>query len=62
MSVYRVDGYFKDDKSYFSNYLVIDFHGVPKGYSEEDIFFFGVSDEVVGDYGDFVITESSEAD
>lgn len=43
MRVFNIEGYFTDDKSPIDS-LVAEFDDVPAGYSEEDIFFFGLSE------------------
>lgn len=59
--LYTISGYWKDDGSEFENYLVTDIDSVPDGYSEEDIFFFGLSEKELqesseSDMQEFVIT------
>ena len=55
--VFKVQGYFNDDGTPIDNCLVTDIHGTPEGYEDEDIFFYGLSEEeLVGDQGDFTIT------
>lgn len=44
MKVFNIQGYFTDDNSTIDS-LVAEFDDVPNGYSEEDIFFFGLSEE-----------------
>lgn len=68
MKVFSIDGYWKDDKDNFYGYLVSEFDDVPKGYSEEDIFFFGLSEDELEEaislgedtVHDFVITNYEE--
>jgi hypothetical protein len=38
-------GFWKDDRTEFANYIVTTHNDIPPGYREEDIFFFGVSEE-----------------
>lgn len=49
MSVFSIDGYFKDDKSEFSGFLISEFSNTPKGYSDEDIFFYGLGESELRD-------------
>jgi len=64
MKVFSINGYYKDDQSEFDGYLVAEFDNTPKGYSDDDIFFYGLSEtnlqeaiELKEDTGhDFVIT------
>lgn len=67
MKVFNIQGYFTDDRSPIDS-LVAEFDDVPKGYSEEDIFFFGLSEENIKDAirtkeavcNEFVITDYQE--
>lgn len=45
MSIFKIDGYFVDDESSFNGYLVHEYHNVPKGLEDEDIFYYGLSEE-----------------
>lgn len=48
MNIYSIDGYWKDDGTEFSNYLVTDTDGIedlPERFNEDDIFFFGLSEK-----------------
>ena len=63
--VFEVEGYWKDDKDEeFSGYLVAELDCVPEGYSDDDIFFYGLSEELLKEaielkentIHDFVIT------
>jgi len=61
-SLFMVSGYFKDDKSEFNDYLIYEFDDVPKGYDDDDIFYYGLSETNLknsseNDGMDFVITE-----
>jgi len=66
--VYEIDGYWKDDKSEFSGYLVSEMDCTPDGYEDDDIFFFGMSENVLADavkrgedtVHDFVVTAYRE--
>ena len=60
--VFVVSGYYKDDNSEFSNYLISEFDEVPKGFDDDDIFYYGMSEKELknsseNDGNDFVITE-----
>jgi hypothetical protein len=44
MKVFRIWGNFTDDGSSIDS-LVAEFDSVPNGYSDEDIFFYGLSEE-----------------
>ena len=44
MSVFIVDGYWKDNKSEFAGYLINEFDDVPDGFKDDDIFYFGLSE------------------
>ncbi len=67
MKVFNIQGYFTDDKSPIDS-LVAEFDDVPNGYSEEDIFFFGLSEENIKEAirtkepvcNEFVITNYKE--
>lgn len=67
MKVFNIQGYFTDDKSPIDS-LVAEFDSVPNGYSEEDIFFFGLSEENIKEAirtkepvcNEFVITNYQE--
>lgn len=66
MKTFKINGYFKDDKCEFENYIVCEQDSVPEGLMEEDIFYFGLSEksikeiietsEEINDELDFVIT------
>lgn len=64
MKVFSISGYWKDDKTNFSGYKIAELDCVPKGYSDDDIFWFGMSEDVIKEaidnietVNDFVITE-----
>lgn len=42
--LFMIDGYYKDDKSEFSNYLVCAYDDTPKHVSDEDIFYHGLGE------------------
>ncbi len=63
--LYSINGYYKDDKSEFSDYLVCEYDSTPEGMDDDDIFYYGLSEndliEAIKDQGaddnlDFVIT------
>jgi hypothetical protein len=41
---FEIDGYWKDDKSEFSGYIVTDYDDHEEN-NEEDIFFYGLSEK-----------------
>jgi hypothetical protein len=45
MKIFSVDGYFVDDNSEFSSYLITEYDSIPEGYLEEDIFYYGMSEK-----------------
>lgn len=45
MKIFSISGFWKDDKSEFEHFLVAEYDDVPEGYDEEDIFYFGLSEE-----------------
>ena len=58
--VYQVSGYWKDDKTELRG-LICSMDSTPEGYSDDDIFFYGLSEKDMksssqGDANDFVIT------
>ena len=64
MKVFSIDGYWKDDNSSFCGYKVAEMDCTPEGYSDDDIFFYGLSeDDIKSDIdntetiNDFVITD-----
>ncbi len=50
MKVFSIDGYWKDTRIKFKNYLVSEFNDIPQGYIEDEIFFFGLSEETINDF------------
>lgn len=69
MSIYEIDGYWKDDKSEFYGYLVTELDCTPEGYDDDDIFFYGLSENQIKEAielkenicNDFVITDYRKA-
>ena len=49
MSIYKVSGYWKNDKSAFTDYLISTFDDVPQGYRDDEIFYFGLSEQDLAD-------------
>ncbi len=47
MSVFAISGYYVPGHTPFDWYLVHEYHTVPKGLKEEDIFYFGLSEEAI---------------
>ena len=47
MSVFAISGYFVNDHTPFDRYLVHEYHNVPKDLEDEDIFYFGLSEEAL---------------
>jgi len=62
MSVFIVNGYWKDNKSEFSGYLINEFDDVPDGFKDDDFFYFGLSETDINNSSEddgleFVITD-----
>ena len=50
-----IDGYFKDDKTVFTQYLCA--IGLDISKNDDDIFFyFEDGEKILGEHGDFVVT------
>lgn len=46
MRVFSVDGYLDGDKeNLVSGFLVAEFDNTPKGYNDDDIYFYGMNEE-----------------
>ena len=48
--LFYINGYFKDDKTEFENYLVSVFDGLDEessDFNDEDIFFYGLSEKEI---------------
>lgn len=61
MKVFKVDGYWKDDKSEFNNYLITEYDHCPDGLDDDQIFYYGLSENDLENSSDddgleFVIT------
>ena len=61
--VFKIDGYWVDDKQEFQECLVSEFDDTPSGYKDEDIFYYGLNEAAIKDaiaeqkpVDDFVIT------
>ena len=64
MALFSINGYWNDDKTPFENYIVTDYHSSPEGCNEDEIFFYGLSEDdikncILNGSGslDFTITE-----
>lgn len=67
---FEINGYWKDDKTEFENYIVTNFDDVEENgeFEEDDIFFFGMNESDIieaielkeNTVHDFVITSYSE--
>lgn len=64
MKVFSISGYWKDDKTPFNGYKVAELDSLPDGYSDDDIFYFGLSEDDIKEsidntetVNDFVITD-----
>lgn len=60
--VFKVSGYWKDDKSEFEDYLICEYDSLPEGYNYDEIFYFGLSENdlkqsSIEDGLEFVITK-----
>ena len=49
MKVFSVDGYWKDDRTEFTDYIICEYDDTPEGYYEEEIFFYGLSEQDLKD-------------
>ena len=61
--VWKVNGFYNDTKEKFEEYLVTDtdVEHLPKKYSDDQIFFYGLSERgLLGNHGDFTITQYQE--
>ena len=47
MSVFAISGYWADDKSPITEVLVTDYDDIPVGYDDDEIFYFGLSEESI---------------
>lgn len=67
MNLYSISGYWQgEEDSKFEGYLVCDYDQTPDGYDDDEIFFYGLSEENIKQaiedgeedvlQGDFVIT------
>lgn len=67
-ALFKIDGYWKDDKSEFENALVYEYDECPGYLTEDDIFYFGLNesdikaamDETDDNALEFVITNYSK--
>lgn len=73
MKAFSIDGYWVDDETEFSDYIVVDIDDSlgdnhPSGLTDDDIFFYGLSEGEIKDAiltqipftGQFVITNYKE--
>lgn len=67
MRVFSTSGYFVDDHSEFDDYLIAEFDDTPRGYSDDQIFFYGLSESDIQNaiasgepVDDFVLTGYQE--
>jgi len=66
--IFKIDGYWLDDKCEFNDYLVTDYDNTPDGYEDYDFFYYGISETNIkeimeaGDKacGEFAITSYRE--
>lgn len=57
MKIFRVNGHFKDDGASINGYLIAEYDQTPTGYSDEDIFYYGIAEkDLIGEHDDFIIT------
>lgn len=62
--LFSINGYWIDDKSEFENYLVWEYHDLPAYIDEDEIFFYGLSEQAIKEAikyqqpvnGEFIIT------
>ena len=47
MSVFAISGYWVEDKSPIQEVLVTDYHDIPPGYGDDEIFHFGLSEVAI---------------
>ncbi len=43
-TMFYIDGYYKDDKSEFTNYLVTEYHDDVASDGDDDVFYYGLSE------------------
>ena len=63
MSVFSITGYFADDEDPIEAALITDYDSTPDGYADEEIFFYGLSEQELKEavtsgepVDDFVVT------
>ena len=59
--IFKVNGYWKDTKAEFNDYFISEYHDLPCGWKDSDIFYYGLSEtdlqeSSIEDGLDFVIT------
>jgi len=47
MKVYSINGYWGDDQQPINGYKVAELDAIPEGYSDDDIFFYGLSENEI---------------
>lgn len=57
MKVFEIEGYWLDDNAPFTHQKVAEFDNTPTGYSDDDIFYYGITPEVGRQYDDFMVTK-----
>lgn len=45
--LFKISGYWKDDKSEFNDYLVCEYDDCPENMNDDDIFYYGLSEEEI---------------
>ena len=62
--LYRVNGYWKDNKAKFINFIVCSSETTPKGIDDDNIFYYGLNEQDLknGDCGEFIVTKYEEID
>ena len=45
MKIFRIKGYWVDDKRSIDGYLIAEYNDIPKNYSDDEIFFYGLSEQ-----------------
>lgn len=43
--IFEIDGYWSDDHTEFEKYLVNEFDDCPEGMNDDEIFFYGLSED-----------------
>lgn len=45
MNLFKIDGYWRDDKTEFYGYLVAEYDDAPDEDEEDNIFYYGLSED-----------------